>query len=214
MQDKLPPMPEITDTHVQATYRRYAPVYDLLFDRVLAAGRDHLGALVGSLRPQHLLEVGVGTGLTLPLYPADTSVTGVDISAEMLAVARRRAETLRRDPVRLVCLNAETLPFPDASFDCVTLPYVLSVTPHPDRLVREVRRVCRQGGDIVVLNHFSGGAGYWRLLEWLARPLAARIGFSSEFSYDAHIAAHDWTVVSVRSVNLLNLSKLVHLRNA
>lgn len=208
----LLPMPEITDANVQATYRRYAPMYDLLFGRVLAAGRARLGELVTSLGCTQILEVGVGTGLTLPHYPATAAVTGVDISSEMLAMAAHKVPALKLQQVTLVCLNAETLPFPDASFDCVTLPYVLSVTPHPTRLVSEVRRVCKPGGDVLVLNHFSGG-GFWGWFEPLARPLAARIGFSSDFSYNDHIAAHGWTVMSVRNVNLLNLSKLVHIRN-
>lgn len=212
MPDKLPPMPEITDANIKSTYRRYAPFYDLVFGRVLAAGRVRLGELVTRLGPAQVLEVGVGTGLTLPHYPADAAVTGVDISADMLAVAARKVRALALQRVTLICVNAETLPFPDASFDCVTLPYVLSVTPHPDRLVSEVRRVCKPSGDILVLNHFSGG-GFWRWFEPLTRSLAGRIGFSSDFSYDDHIAAHGWTVVSVSHVNLLNLSKLVHLRN-
>lgn len=205
-------MPKITDANVKSTYRRYAPIYDLVFGRVLAAGRVRLGDLARRLAPTQILEIGVGTGLTLPHYPVDASVTGVDISADMLAFATRKVHALRLQRVKLVCLNAETLPFPDASFDCVTLPYVLSVTPHPNQLIKEVRRVCKPGGDILVLNHFSGG-GFWRWFEPVTRSLADRIGFSSDFSYDDHIAAHSWTVVSVSQVNLLNLSKLVHIRN-
>ena len=102
--------------------------------------------------------------------------------------------------------------FADGAFDCVTLPYVLSVTPNPDRLIAETRRVCRKGGSIVILNHFSG-SHFWWLLERIVRPMADRVGFRSDFSYDEQILARDWQVASVRSVNFLGLSKLVAIRN-
>jgi phosphatidylethanolamine/phosphatidyl-N-methylethanolamine N-methyltransferase len=92
------------------------------------------------------------------------------------------------------------------------MPYVLSVTPNPTQLVREVRRVCRKGGTIVLLNHFSGSRAWW-LLETLLRPLASRIGFRSEFDFDEHVTRHDWIVSSVVSVNVLGLSRLVTIRN-
>ena len=109
-------------------------------------------------------------------------------------------------------MDAESMAFDDDTFDCVTLPYVLSVTPNPTRLIGEVRRVCRKGGTIVVLNHFSGGRAWW-LLETLLRPLASRVGFRSDFDFEEHIARHDWIISSVMSVNILGLSRLVTIRN-
>ena len=109
--------------------------------------------------------------------------------------------------------RAEQLAFADASFDCVTLPYVLSVTPDPARLTAELRRVCKPGGDIFVLNHFSGGNAVWALPEHLVGGLAARIGFRSEFPFDEHMAHPGWTLLSRSKVNLLGLTTLVHLKN-
>ena len=111
----------------------------------------------------------------------------------------------------LVHCDAELLPFADASFDCVTLPYVLSVTPNPERLMAESRRVCTPGGQILVVNHFKG-AGVWQVAERLMAPLADRIGFRSTMTMDT-LESPQWQIVSVRNVNLFGLSKLVELRN-
>jgi phosphatidylethanolamine/phosphatidyl-N-methylethanolamine N-methyltransferase len=102
--------------------------------------------------------------------------------------------------------------YADGQFDCVTVPYVLSVTPNPDRLVAEVRRVCRRGGTIVIVNHFSGSS-FWRVFEALVRTMAEKIGFRSDFSFERHILAHDWQVLSMRKVNLFGRSRLVTIRN-
>lgn len=203
------------DTVVSA-YDRYAPLYDRLYGAVLEPGRRALAreaARVAEGSRRSLLEVGVGTGLTLPLYPAGIEVTGVDISDSMLERARQRARELPERSIALHHMNGERLDFPDGSFDCVTLPYVLSVTPDPAGLVREVRRVCRRDGTIFVLNHFSGSR-FWWLFERMVRPLADRIGFRSDFDFEEHVLRHDWKVLSVQEVNLMGLSKLVTLRNA
>ncbi len=203
--------PVSRDAVVRA-YQRYAPVYDRVFGGVLDPGRRALAEAVAQLAPPTLLEVGVGTGLMLARYPAATSVTGVDLSEPMLAKARARAHTLPGHNIRLEVMDAEALTFPDGAFDCVTVPYVLSVTPDPRRLVAEIRRVCRRGGTILIVNHFSGSR-FWWLLERAVRPLAGRVGFRSEFSLRAEISRYDWRVEWVRDVNLLGLSKLISIRN-
>jgi len=139
-----------------------------------------LADAVAALQPASVLEVGVGTGLTLPGYPASAKVVGIDISPEMLARARKRVEGLPNGDIRLELMDAEALTFADDAFDCVTVPYVLSVTPHPHRLVDEVRRVCRTGGMIFILNHFSG-SGLWWFLERIVHAHAGRVGFRSDF---------------------------------
>jgi phosphatidylethanolamine/phosphatidyl-N-methylethanolamine N-methyltransferase len=202
----------MTRRQVERSYRRYAPVYDLLFGAALGPGRSAMTQLVRELAPERILEVGVGTGLTLAQYPAHSHITGIDVSVEMLDVAHRRVAPADADRIVLRAMDAEAMDFADASFDCVTLPYVLSVTPHPDRLVAEVRRVCRPGGHIVIVNHFSGQAS-WRWLESLARPLSGWLGFRSEFSFEQHVARHGWKVLSVAPTNMLSLSRLIHVRN-
>ncbi len=202
-------------SQVVRVYQRYAPVYDRVFGAVLEPGRRALAQTASGLcngSKLSLLEVGVGTGLTLSLYPPSFEITGVDVSPGMLARARERAQRLPQRDIRLELMDGESLTFPDDRFDCVTLPYVLSVTPDPARLVAEARRVCRPGGAIIVLNHFTGNPLWW-LLERLVGPLSDQVGFRSDFDLTEQILRHDWRVTAVREVNLLGLSKLVTIRN-
>ena len=198
------------DTVVRA-YRRYAPVYDWVFGRMLEAGRVEMAKAVRAASPESLLEVGVGTGLALPHYPPAMPITGVDLSMDMLRRAQGVVRDRRLDSVTLLCCDAEKLPLHDSCVDCVTLPYVLSVTPNPPALMTELRRVCRPGGVILVLNHFKG-AGVWQFGERLVAPLAARIGFRSDLAFDV-LDNPGWEIEEVSGVNLFGLSKLVRLRN-
>ena len=206
-------MKPISQSHVIRAYRNYAPVYDVLYGYVLDRGRLAMTQAVAALNPGSLLEVGVGTGLTLARYPAESKVVGIDLSEEMLDVARVRRERLNGRDVHLEVMDAEAMSFDDASFDVVTIPYVLSVTPNPEKLVAEARRVCRKGGTIFVLNHFSGSRFWWPL-ERAVRPVADKIGFRSDFSFGDQILRYDWEVRSVKSVNLMGLSRLVEIGNA
>lgn len=203
---------EPTAHAVGRTYNRFAPLYDRIFGRVLEPGRRAMTQAARELQPASVLEVGVGTGLTLAGYPQDARLVGIDLSAEMLERARKRAASMPQRDVTLAVMNAERMDFADDSFDCVTVPYVLSVTPHPARLVHEIRRVCKPDGTILVVNHFSGSA-FWWLMERAVRSVADRVGFRSDFGYPEHILVHDWRVESARPVNLFGLSKLVVLSN-
>lgn len=210
--DQAPADPQVGQSHVVDAYRRYAPLYDLLFGQIYEAGRRQMGRSIQSLAPERLLEVGVGTGLALTQYPAQTEVHGIDICPQMLGRAQMHASAMPGRKITLRLMDAERLDYPDAHFDCVTLPYVLSVTADPKRLVREIRRVCKPDGTILILNHFSG-ARFWRPLEWLVRRIPDKVGFHSDFDYETHILAYDWKVLSSNPVNLFGLSRLVTLRN-
>ena len=205
-------MKQVSVDNVVSTYRFYAPLYDRVFGAIFEPGRRALAEAACSIRPDSLLEVGVGTGLTLSQYPSDAEIVGIDVSSEMLDIARWRAEQLPDRNIQLSVMNAEHMDFPDGYFDCVALPYVLSVTPNPEKLVAEIRRVCRKGGTILILNHFSGSR-FWWLPERAVRSLADRIGFRSDFCYNEQVLRHDWEVLSARNVNFLGLSKLVTIRN-
>ncbi len=204
-------MKSINKAAVVDVYRWYAPFYDLLFGYVLESGRIELAKTVAASSPQRLLEVGVGTGLSLLHCPPEVIAFGIDISIDMLRHAQSAIASEHPDNAALVCADAELLPFPDASFDCITLPYVLSVTPDPERLMTELRRVCTPGGQILIVNHFEG-AGVWQVAERLMAPLADRVGFRSTMTMDT-LESPMWQIMSVRNVNLFGLSKLVEIRN-
>lgn len=206
-------MKTITSQNIVLAYCRYAPIYDFVFSSILEPGRRHLTDQVYALSPGNLLEVGVGTGLTLFRYPQKTKVIGIDLSTDMLEKARHKVKKLSHQEIVLHAMDAENMSFPDHSFDCVTVPYVLSVTQNPKRLVAELRRFCKPGGAILILNHFSGSRAWW-LLEQAVKPIADKIGFRLGFLLSEHIFSHTWEVQKVRSVNLLGLSKLVTIRNA
>ena len=197
---------------VAQAYARLAPIYDFVFGKALDTGRRALAAAASAHQPASLLEVGVGSGLTLPLYPASTEVVGIDLSEDMLARARARAAAMPGRRIELRRLNAEHMPFADASFEMVTVPYVLSVTPDAARFVREIRRVCKPGGTIVIANHFNDGA-LWTAVGKVAGPFMRRVGVNREFRFDEQILCYDWDVVSARRVDLFGLSTLVEIRN-
>jgi len=205
-------MKTISHASVVHTYRAYAPLYDCLFGAALEPGRQALTRAVSNLNPKRILEIGVGTGLTLRHYPVKASIFGIDLSEEMLSKARHRSMDLADRTIVLETMDAEALSFADEHFDCVTIPYVLSTTPNPQRLVAEARRVCQRGGTIFVLNHFSGSRIWW-CLERALRALTSKIGFRSDFGFAEQILAYDWQVRSVTSVNLFGLSKLIEIRN-
>lgn len=205
-------MDAISIDNVIRTYRFHAPFCDRLFGAILEPGRRALAQSIRRLSPASVLEVGVGTGLMLGQYPAASRIVGIDPSHEMLSVARVRATKLGGD-IGLEAMNVEAMTFPDGAFDCVVLPYVLSVTPHPEKLIAEARRVCRRDGTILILNHFKGSR-FWWLLERMVSSFASRIGLGSDFGFEEQIRNRGLEIVSVRAVNLMGLSKLVEIRNA
>ena len=202
----------ITKSDVKKTYKFYAPIYDKLFGAILEPGRRALCNETHALQPGTILEIGVGTGLLLDNYPLKSHITGIDISDDMLNIAKKRAKKIGHARFHLEAMDAENLAFADNNFDCVVLPYVLSVTPNPEALISEARRVCKENGTIIIVNHFSGN-GVWFLLEKLVKNLAEKIGFRSDFSYDTHILKHDWEISKLEKVNIFGLSRLIVIRN-
>lgn len=139
---------------VRAAYRRYAGVYDAVFGPMLQPGRKALLKALGCKPGDRVLEVGVGTGLALPMYPAEARVTGIDASREMLERARARVARHRLTNIEaLLEMDAEAMSFPEASFDKVVAMYVLPVVERPAKLIEELHRVCKPDGEIFLVNH-------------------------------------------------------------
>jgi phosphatidylethanolamine/phosphatidyl-N-methylethanolamine N-methyltransferase len=166
---------------VKAAYRRYARIYDVIFGAVLQPGRRAVLEALNLKPGDRVLEVGVGTGISLPLYPRDVRITGVDVSLEMLEKARARVERAKLSNVEaLLEMDAEAMAFPDASFDKVVAMYVVSVVPRPEKLLEELHRVCRADGDIFIVNHFQSENPIVGTLERALAGFSSQIGFNPD----------------------------------
>lgn len=166
---------------VEKSYARWAPFYDYTFGAVTQIGRRATVAHICA-RGGRVLELGVGTGLALPFYRPEVEVIGVDFSEQMLAKARARVARRRLSHVReLRQMDARQLEFPDASFDTVAAMHLLSVVPEPERVMAEIVRVLKPGGQAVVTNHFARDKGVLAALERVSAPFAELIGWHSDF---------------------------------
>jgi phosphatidylethanolamine/phosphatidyl-N-methylethanolamine N-methyltransferase len=196
------------------TYRRYAPRYDLYFGALLQSGRRSLIERMRVRPGDRILEVGVGTGLSLPVYPSFVEVTGIDLSPEMLARARARRARLRLPHVvALRCMDAEAMRFADDSFDKVVAMYVASVVPDPVRLVNEMRRVCTANGELYIVNHFHHANPLVGGLERATASLARLLGFHPDFSLETFVRDAELEVTEQAPVNLFGYWTLLRARN-
>ena len=196
------------------TYRLFAGPYDLFFGPIFHPGRKQAVRLANDRPGQRILEVGVGTGLSLPHFRPDSRVVGIDVSAEMLAKARKRSAARGlRQVEALVEMDAENLTFAENSFDAVLALYVASVVPNPPRFAAEMRRVCKPGGTIVIVNHFTSINPLMRFIEKRLAPLASRIGFHADFPLDGFLAASHLTVREIRPSNLFGYWRLLRCVN-
>ena len=194
---------------VARVYENIAWFYDWFFGPTLHPGRVQAINRMGIAPGDRLLEVGVGTGINACLYPRDCKVTGIDFSAPMLEKARERFARKGVRNVGLQEMDAEKLKFADDTFDIVYAPYVISVVPDPVAVVREMLRVCRPGGRVIVLNHFrsKNRAGAW--MERIIAPFTVHLGFKSDLDLPAFIAQADLKPVSIEKVNFPPIWSLI-----
>ena len=174
---------ELDRNSVERAYARWAPVYDLVFGTVFERGR-HAAIAAAERIGGRILEVGVGTGISLPDYAPTNRVYGVDISEPMLRKARARVEEQRLAHIEgLAVMDAQSLLFPDNSFDVVVAQYVVTAVPDPEAALDEFARVLKPGGELVLLNRVGADAGPRRTLERWLMPLVGRLGWRSEFPW-------------------------------
>lgn len=200
----------VVENHfVERVYEKLANVYDVVFGPTLHPGR--LEALKHmDIQPGHsVLEVGVGTGINLGLYPASCAITGIDLSTPMLEKARERIVKKGLRNCRVTEMDAAALVFPDESFDIVYAPYLISVVPDPVRVAQEMRRVCRRGGRIVILNHFKSERPILSRFDTAISPLTVHIGFKTDLDLGAFLAQAELTPISVEKVNIFKMWTLV-----
>jgi phosphatidylethanolamine/phosphatidyl-N-methylethanolamine N-methyltransferase len=191
---------------VTRAYALLTPVYDLLFNRIFHSGRVAAINLLEIKPGDRVLEIGVGTGLNLPLFPRDCKVTGIDISVEMLQKARQRAKELGLAHVSLSVMDASNLEFPDDSFDHVLATYVISAVPDPVKTLLEMRRVCKPEGHLVILNHFRSENPVLGAVEWALAPVCTRIGFKTDLKLKPLLEKAALSPDQVHRINVLMMN--------
>jgi phosphatidylethanolamine/phosphatidyl-N-methylethanolamine N-methyltransferase len=177
-------MAEFDNDTVARAYARWAPIYDLVFGQVFDRGRKASIAAAERIGGR-ILEVGVGTGLSLPEYAWTNRLTGVDLSAPMLRKAKDRVVEHRLTNVDgLAVMDAQHLGFADGVFDVVVAQYVITAVPDPEATLDEFARVLRPGGEIILVNHLGAETGLRAAVEGWFAPLARRLGWRPEFPWD------------------------------
>jgi phosphatidylethanolamine/phosphatidyl-N-methylethanolamine N-methyltransferase len=198
---------------VQRAYELYAPVYDFIFDWIFAPGRAAAVKLL-SLEPNDsVLEVGIGTGLNLPLYPPTCRLTGLDLSQEMLDKAVDRGQTLAMPNVTLKVMDATSMDFGDNEFDKALATYTISAVPDPVAVLSEMRRVVKPDGIIVLLNHFRSERRLIGRAEDIVAPVCTRLGWKSNLAMKPLLKQVGLVADSIVKVNMFNGWHLVKCVN-
>ncbi|HWI17515.1 MAG TPA: methyltransferase domain-containing protein [Vicinamibacterales bacterium] len=199
-------------TAADIIYGPLTPIYDVVCGAMLQPGRRRAIAHLNPAPSETILEVGVGTGLDLEAYRSRCRVVGIDLSLKMMLRAKKRLDREIEPRVDFLQMDAAHLAFPDASFDAVYVPYTINVVPDPVAVGRELVRVCRRNGRIVMLNHFDGVRETTNMTNAIAGRLAEK--FSVNWHLDAETFVRDLglSLVAVESVNVPRLSSILVCR--
>ena len=194
-------------------YKFYAPAYGFVFDWIFHPGREQAMRLLDIKRNDHVLEVGIGTGLNLPLYPTHCHITGIDLSEEMLEKAQDKIIELGLISVTLKVMDATVMDFGDSEFDSAVATYTISAVPDPVGVLREMRRVVKPGGSIVLLNHFRSERRVVGRLEDLVSPVCTRLGWKSNLPFEPLLKQVGLIPDISTKVNLFNGWRLIRCVN-
>ena len=207
-----PQLQKMDENDVRTAYRRWAPVYDATFGKLVTAGMRHATKQANRFSGR-LLDVGVGTGLALPHYGPQLSVTGVDLSIEMLERARARIKKSHATNIEaLLEMDAGNLRFPAESFDVAIASYVLTVVPDPAKVVHELARVTKPGGTVLIVNHFSVENGLRGAIEKGMAKHATKLGWRPEFPIDTLLVSEKLRLVSIRPVKPMGFFTLLEFK--
>jgi phosphatidylethanolamine/phosphatidyl-N-methylethanolamine N-methyltransferase len=205
----------IEDAHVVAAYARWAPVYDWSFGAFTRRPRHVAVAEMNRLAPARIVELGVGTGISLPLYDRKHRVTGVDLSRDMLDRARKRvAEDGLGHVEGLYEMDAGALTFADHSFDAAMAMFVITVVPDPEKVLDEIIRVVRPGGRVILVSHFSVESGPRAFVERHMSPLSSKLGWRPNFPIATVLGRPELRLVERRAVRALDLFTLLAFERA
>ncbi|MFD1156865.1 class I SAM-dependent methyltransferase [Roseovarius aestuarii] len=197
---------------VQTTYARWAPVYDKTFGVLTKGGRRKAVGYINE-GSGSVLEVGVGTGLSLERYKPDLEVTGIDFSADMLEKAQKKVRKQNlHHVVALRQMDARSLDFPDNTFDTIAAMHVLSVVPDPEQVMSEIARVCKPGGKVVVTNHFVRTKGVLAALERISAPFANQLGWHSDFRIETVLGGTELALEQRQTLPPLGMMTFLVLR--
>lgn len=213
-----PGLAAITNENVEAAYARWAPIYDKVFTLVMKRGRLAAAEAVNRVGGR-VLDVGVGTGLELPMFDRKVRIVGVDLSDPMLEIARKRvAEQGLTNVEDLRVMDAMNLTFEDASFDAAVAPYVITTVPDPVRTMDEMARVVRPGGEVIIVNHIGAESGPIAAIEAFMERRAEKLGWRPQFPW---AIIGDWIasrpgleLVERRKLSPLGLFTLARIRKA
>lgn len=200
--------------NIKKVYNRYSYFYDVVFGKILSPGRYHCAQIVNQIAPNNasVLEVGVGTGLSLPLYRNDLKISGIDISENMLDKAKQCVEARKLSNIELAVMDAQNLIFPDNSFDVIVAMYVVSVVEDINVFLNEILRVAKPNADIFFVNHFASEKPLIKFLEQKFAKLNRFIGFNSDFSMDLVLQYDKLKLIKCHNVNLFGYWKLLHCK--
>lgn len=203
----------IDQDHLERVYTQYAGVYDRVFGPVFKGCREEVVRTLTIAPGERVLEVGVGTGLCLPLYPRHCYVTGIDLSSAMLRKAEERVKEENLNNVQLEVMDAGAMTFADSSFDLVVAAYVVTAVPDYRKLMSEMIRVSRPGGRMILLNHFVQDSPILAAVERLVSPVCVKFGFRSDLSVDQVI--NGWPLIKERNEKLkpMGFWRVVELTN-
>ena len=195
-------------------YDRWGRIYDIFFKWIFNEGRNVAVEMLDLKPGERLLEVGVGTGLSLPLYSRRADIVGIDISSKMLEQASDKVAKHNLKNVKLQVMDAQEMDFPDNSFDCVTACYVVSAAPDPHKVVSEIRRVCKPGGRIVFINHFRSHNFVLAKFEELINGICKHFGWETTLDLDALLRANNLESEMTEKVNMFDYWRAILCLNS
>lgn len=193
------------EAHESKLYSEFAPFYDKVFGKIFYSRLRQVISNLHIPRGARVLEVGAGTGTSFPAYPRHCEVTGIDLAPDMLARAQEKIEENSWTHLKVLEMDALNLKFPDDSFDYVTAFHVVTVVPDPVGMIEEAKRVCRPGGKIVIVNHFTSDFPLLGVLTETLDPVTRRLGWRTNLRLKPFIEATELTVEKAYKLSKLSL---------